>query len=66
MDSNTQVVDAKARLAKIDAAKALVDTMRASIEESARNPQPGASGHTQVEQLKEIGSQLTKVLGTIK
>ena len=66
MDSNSQVVDAKARLAKIDAAKLLVETMRSSIEASASNPQPGAAGYTQVEVLKELGSQLTKILATIK
>ena len=66
MDSNSQVVDAKARLAKIDAAKLLVETMRSSIEASASSPQPGAAGYTQVEVLKELGSQLTKILATIK
>ncbi|WP_423840753.1 hypothetical protein ONE56_19045 [Vibrio mytili] len=65
LDSTPQVIEAKVRLEKVNAASAIIETMQASIEHASKNPQGGASGHTQVEQLKEMGSQLTKILETM-
>lgn len=65
LDSTPQVIEAKVRLQKVSAATAIIATMQSSIEHASTNPQGGASGHTQVEQLKEMGNQLTKILETM-
>ena len=66
LDSTPQVIDAKVKLAKIETAQSLIKAMQTSIQHSATNPQPGAYGHTQTENLKEMGSQLAKILDGMK
>ena len=65
LDSTPQVIEAQVRLQKVNAATAIINTMQSSIEHASTNPQSGSQGHTQVEQLKEMGSQLTKILETM-
>ncbi|WP_426370024.1 hypothetical protein [Pseudocolwellia sp. HL-MZ7] len=62
LDSTPQVIEAKVRLEKVGAARAIIQSMQTAIEISASDPKGGASGHTQVEQLKEMGNQLSKIL----
>lgn len=62
LDSMPQVIEGKASLAKIEAAKSLTDGIQAAIHEIATNPQPGASGHTQEEALKTLTAQLNHLL----
>jgi hypothetical protein len=62
LDSLPQVVQGKATLARVDAAKALTEGIQSAIHEIARNPQPGAAGHTQEQNLKTLVSQLNDLL----
>ena len=65
LDTTPQVIAGKTKLAKIEAAKALIETIQTSIAHTTTNPQGGASGHTQTENLKELNSQLSKILDTM-
>lgn len=62
LDSLPQVVEGRATQARIDAAKALTEGIQAAIHEIARNPQGGAPGHTQTENLKTLVTQLNELL----
>ncbi|WP_434355434.1 hypothetical protein NF212_10715 [Parasalinivibrio latis] len=62
LDSMPQVIEGKAALAKVEAAKSLTDGIQAAIHEIATNPQPGAAGHTQEEALKTLTAQLNSLL----
>jgi hypothetical protein len=62
LDSLPQVVEGRATMARIDAAKALTEGIQSAIHEIAKNPQPGASGHTQNENVKTLVSQLNDLL----
>jgi hypothetical protein len=62
LDSLPQVVEGKASLARVEAAKTLTDGIQQAIQEVARNPQPGAVGATQVENVKILTEQLSKLL----
>ena len=66
LDTTPQVIEGKARLATIEAAKMVIESMHQAIHASVSDPRPGASGHTQTENLKELGSQLTKILDTMR
>jgi len=48
--------------ARIAAAKALTEGIQSAIHEIARNPLPGAAGHTQEQNLKTLVSQLNDLL----
>lgn len=65
LDSLPQVIEGRATLARIEAAKALTEGLQAAIHEIARNPQPGAAGHTQEQNLKTLVSQLNELLGNM-
>ena len=62
LDSLPQVVQGRAMLARVDAAKALTEGIQSAIHEIAKNPQPGAAGHTQEQNLKTLVSQLNELL----
>ena len=65
LDSMPQVVEGKAALAKVEAAKALTQGIQDAIHEIARNPQGGATGHTQEQNLKALTQQLNNLLATM-
>ncbi|MCG7589693.1 MULTISPECIES: hypothetical protein [unclassified Halomonas] len=65
LDSNPQVIGARATLAKIESAKSLTQGMQDAMHEIVRNPHGGAVGHTQQENLKLISEQLTKLLDSM-
>lgn len=65
LDSMPQVVEGKAALAKVEAAKALTQGIQDAIHEIARNPQPGAAGHTQEQNLRALTEQLNNLLATM-
>lgn len=66
LDSTPQIVEGRVKLAKLDAAHILIRSVQDSIRHAAQNPLPGASGHTQTEMLKEMNSQLNKILDSMK
>lgn len=65
LDSMPQVVEGKATLAKVEAAKALTQGIQDAIHEIARNPQPGAAGHTQEQNLRALTEHLNSLLSTM-
>ncbi len=66
LDSSPQVIEGRSRIAHAEAAKMLISTLQTAIQQSASNPQPGAMGHTQMEQQKEMGRQLAQILESMK
>lgn len=62
LDSTPQVIDGKRATAKLEAARELIVSLRVSMEAAVMNPQGGASGHTQTENLKIIAEQIDKLL----
>jgi hypothetical protein len=66
LDSTPQVVEGRVKMAKIEAAHLLISSIQVGLKETMANPQPGASGHTQTENLKEAGNQLMKILDSMK
>jgi len=66
LDSTPQIVEGRVKLAKIEAAHLLISSMQQSIQQSIAHPMPGASGHTQTENLKEMGNQLMKILESMR
>lgn len=62
LDSTPQVVQGKTALAKMEAAKMLADGIKGAIHEIVKNPQGGATGHTQEQNLKILTEQLHTLL----
>jgi hypothetical protein len=62
LDSTPQVIEGKKALAKLEAARELILSLRSAIEASVKDPQPGAAGHTQTENLKVTVDQIDRLL----
>lgn len=62
LDSTPQVIEAKAALTKLEAAKTLTQGIQETIHKIANNPQPGAAGHTQEQNLKVLTQELHRLL----
>lgn len=60
-----QVVQGKAHLAKVEAAKTLTNGIQDAIHEIAKNPRPGATGATQENNLEILTSQLNQLLDSM-
>ena len=65
LDSLPQVVAGRATLARVEAAKALTEGIQVALHTIAGNPQPGAAGYTQNENLRALLDQLNGLLSTM-
>jgi len=62
LDSTPQVIQGKTALAKMESAKMLASGIQDAIHEIVKNPQGGATGHTQEQNLKILTEQLHTLL----
>jgi hypothetical protein len=62
LDSLPQVVQGKATHARLQAIKQLTEGIQVAIHDMAKNPQPGAAGHTQEQMLRTLVENLHKLL----
>lgn len=65
LDTIPQVIEGRAALIKVETAKNMADAINVAMQDSIKNPQPGAAGHTQTENLKELSTQLKTILDSM-
>ena len=65
LNANPQLIEGQAVLAKVEAAKGLIEGAKTAMEETARSPHAGASGATQTENLALIMENVGKILDSM-